>query len=403
MAASDYTIEASAPMCPIGYVASAVGYSAPDILLSSLINVAPGDVKVGMAAMIDDEIVKVTSVNYPSIGVERGCADTVPAVHQVGSIVWFFGQTTGTVRKAYTATDEIAVKLLPYTTSGANIPVDASPPNDITFNWRHVRPYPPGRVLCKDTAWYLGYKEMTLGSDEIGWSWVHRDRLLQADQLVPHSADSIGPEPGTTYTIEVINLDGEVLRTVTGITGTAWTYTREMAEADNHELPEAYVDLWSERAGLRSLQKYRTLVRLIGADRVTIDCGALGWPGLKTNCGMDGQGGLTNAATETWDTLDVEWDVTEESWANTATSPMVYEHPPYDLGVLGQYRLLLSAVGEGTVVSELSTSSDGISYNSWTVPSPNYVNNVRFVKARFTVSGPNPNLSSAKISYFRRS
>ena len=402
MAASDYTITGSSVMCPIGTLASSIGYSTTTLLLGSLRNVRPGDVFVGMSAMIDDEIVKVTVVDVPFITVERGCADTIPAVHQSGSPVWFFSSSMGTDNKIYMATDTKAVKILPYTVLGANIPVESSPPTDITFNWRQYRPYPPGRVMVEGSAWYNGYKTMALGDDDLVWTWAHRDRVQQADQLVGHGAASVGPEPGTTYTVEVRSVDGTLLRTVNGITGTTWTYTRAMVEADGHTIPEAYVDLWSVRDGLRSLQAYRTRVWLEGGNLTSFNYGALGWPGTQINCGPDGTGGLMNAGTLTWDDMDVEWQGTEESWANTPTSPMIFESPTHDLGAVGEHKFNTNAVAQGNVLAQISTSSDGINYTAWITPPPEYIV-CRYVRSRFTVSGVDPTLASARLGYFRRS
>lgn len=402
MAAADYTQNANAPMCPIGIVGGDVGYSASSILLKNIINVDTGDIVVGMAAMLNDEIMEVTGVTLPFVQVTRGCADTVPAVHRDGDVIWFFSQNMGSDKKAYVAGDTHAVKILPYSTSGDTVPIEASPPNDITFNWRHVRPYPPGNVKCKGTAWYNSLKEMALGEDELAWSWAHRDRVLQADQLVGHLAASIGPEPGTTYTIRVYNFDNVLVRTVTGITGTSWVYTRAMAEADDHTAPQASVTLHSVRDGLESLQGYRTAIQLTGANAVTLDIGALGWPGTKTNCGVDGLL-LVNAGTKTWDgDYDLNWDDTEDEWKNVAISPMVYEHPPLDLGGLGEYRITLPVTASGVVTAEIQTSTDGVTYTGWAAPAPGYVT-MAYLKARFTVTGADPLLSSAKISYFRRS
>lgn len=402
MAASDYIITSSAAMCPYGVLASDAGYSASTFLLSSITNVRPGDVTVGMAAMVDDEIVKVTAVTYPTIAVERGCADTVPAIHRVGAPVWFFSSAMGTDNRAYTATDTVAVKLLPYTTGGANIPIEESPPNNITFNWRHFRPYPPAQVKCKGTDWYLGYKEMALGTDTLTWTWVHRDRILQADQLIGHTAASVGPEPGTTYKVEVYSHDGALLRTVNGIVGSTWTYTRAMVEVDGHTLPEAFIDLYSVRDGLTSLQKYRTRVWLEGGNLTAFNYSTLGWPGTQANCGLDGLGGLMNAGTLTWDDVDVEWQATEETWGNTPTSPIAFESVVHDLGVSGEYKFNVNSVAQGTLVAQISTSSDGVNFSAWTVPPPDYIV-CRYVRSRFTVSGPDPSLLSAKLGYFRRS
>jgi hypothetical protein len=62
----------------------------------------------------------------------------------------------------------------------------------------------------------------------------------------------------------------------------------------------------------------------------------------------------------------------------------------------------LTGVAQGTLVSQLSTSSDGLTYNAYAAPSPTYVT-ARYVKSKFTVSGSDPTLVSAALSYFRRS
>lgn len=388
-------------MCPIAVLGLDLGYSSTTVTVQNVVNVQPGDIVPGMAAMIDDEILDVLDVTLPTISVARGCADTVPAVHRAGAVMWFFSRAMASDNRAYTAGDTIAVKLQPYSVSGSEVPLTGSPPNNITFNWRHMRPYPPARVRCKGTPWFNELKEMPLGVDTIDWTWVHRDRLLQADQLIGHNENSIGPEPGTTYMVEVYNADDVLVRTVSGIVGTSWTYTRAMAEADAHTAAQAYVMLYSMRDGLRSLQGYRTNIQLTGANAVTVNIADQGWPGIKTDCGVS-DGILVNAGQNTWDSYDIAWDGTEDEWQNIPSSPMSYEHPPVALPALGEYRLTLPVTGSGTIVAELATSTDGISYTSWAAPVASYVN-CSHVKARFTVSGPNPALTSARISYFRRS
>lgn len=388
-------------MCPVGVIAGAVGYSATSILLKNIISVRPNDIKVGMAAMIDNEIVRVDTISFPTIGISRGCADTVPAVHQDGALIWFFTGNIGTDSRTYVASDTVAVKLLPYSVASASVPVEQSPPHDITFNWRHARPYPPGNVKCEGSAWYNSIKEMALGADSLVWTWAHRDRILQADQLVPHGDGDIGPEPGTTYTVKVFDADNVLVRTVTGITAATWTYTRTMAEADGHVAAEAFVELYSVRAGFQSLQGYRTAIRLIGGSATIVDIGSLGWPGTKTNCGATIEG-MGNIGTSNWDDFDIGFDGTESEWRNTPVSPITYEHTAVDMGALGEYRISLPSVGAGTITAEVATSVDGITYTTWAAPSGSYVT-TRYVKARFTVSGTDPLLVSAKISYFRRS
>jgi hypothetical protein len=57
---------------------------------------------------------------------------------------------------------------------------------------------------------------------EITVTWAHRDRLLQADQVISESEASIGPEAGTTYTVTYY-LDEDIEHTESGITGTSAT------------------------------------------------------------------------------------------------------------------------------------------------------------------------------------
>jgi hypothetical protein len=98
----------------------------------------------------------------------------------------------------------------------------------------------------------------------------------------------------------------------------------------------------------------------------------------------------------------VDFDATEETWQNTSSSPIAYEHPATDLGALGEYKFTLPVIAAGTVVAELATSVDDITYTAWAAPIAGYVT-TRYVRARFSVSDVQPVLVSAKISYFRRS
>jgi hypothetical protein len=57
--------------------------------------------------------------------------------------------------------------------------------------------------------------------------------VLQTAYLVAQDEASIGPEPGTTYTVRVYGEAGTLKHTETGLTGTSWTYplATEIAES----------------------------------------------------------------------------------------------------------------------------------------------------------------------------
>lgn len=264
MAASDYTISGTGLMAPYAQLTAPVGHGDSTLVVGPVRSNDPSAIYVGMTVMVGGEMMRVSSVSLPNIGVQRGCADTIPAQHASGAAVWFFDSEVGTDNAAYSGGSTIGVKVLPYTTSGGNVPVENAPPLPLTFNWRHVRPYPPGRMQCNGEPWFKRRFVMVEGVDEMTFTWAHRDRLLQSDQLIDHLAGSIGPEPGTTYTIRVYDEDDILRRTVTGIIAASWQYTRLMAEQDFIIGPLGYVELESTRDDFTSLQSYRTQVEIEG-------------------------------------------------------------------------------------------------------------------------------------------
>ncbi len=83
-------------------------------------------------------------------------------------------------------------------------------------------------------------------------AWAHRDRVLQGDRLIEHEAGSIGPEPGTTTTVRVLNaLSGAVLHETTAIAGTS--HTHDLLIANDATVR---VEIESRRGALSSRQKH---------------------------------------------------------------------------------------------------------------------------------------------------
>ena len=109
--------------------------------------------------------------------------------------------------------------------------------------------------------------------------WVGRDRVLQADKLVPHVDPNIGPEPGVTYTARVYDGD-TVIRTEVGIVGVvgfphtnllSWTYpiSQAVVDFDLDEFgaaKEGYIRFCSTREGFDSWQDYTItfIVSMVG-------------------------------------------------------------------------------------------------------------------------------------------
>jgi hypothetical protein len=260
MADTDYSVRGSGIMCSVADLSAAVSYFTTVFPLVGWNRTGPNDVAVGMAALIDEEIVRVVNIGSGNVTVARGCLDTVPAPHALGAEVWFFGTAFGSDRREYAATETLGVKLLPKTVTGGSVPISGSPPNTITFNWRFARPYPPGLMQANGVSWFSATQTIDNTHPAVALTWTHRDRITQSDQLIEHGAASVGPEAGVTYTVRVYSTANVLLATRTGIVGTSWAYTLTMAKADfslTTGQVDGYLRFSSQRDGHLSWQDYR--------------------------------------------------------------------------------------------------------------------------------------------------
>jgi hypothetical protein len=66
---------------------------------------------------------------------------------------------------------------------------------------------------------------------ELVLAWAHRDRILQDDQIIDTNEASIGPEPGTTYTLRLYDENDVLRRTETGLTGVSYTWATEETDS----------------------------------------------------------------------------------------------------------------------------------------------------------------------------
>lgn len=198
------------------------------------------NVAVGSSALINGEIFRVTVINTitKTATLARGCVDTVPAAHSVGSRVWFYSDELGVDTTEYATGVAVQVRMLTKTGAG-RLPAGSAATDTHTITQRRERPYPPGNVKINGAA----YPEKISGALSITWS--HRDRLLQADQLVDTSMGNVGPEPGVGYSI---NIKGEGGVTIKNIDTTAAT----LSVSDIEEFASGKFDAPSGRS-LRKL------------------------------------------------------------------------------------------------------------------------------------------------------
>lgn len=175
-------------------------------------------VEVGTAALWGDELVRVDALDADTGAVTFGRAvgDTVIQEHAAGERVWFFDAWAGTDQREYVAGEVAQAKMLTRT-STQELALVLAPASSVEMDQRAARPYPPAGLRINGEI----LPSAVIGS--VALTWSHRDRLLQADQLVDDTEASIGPEPGTTYTVRYF-LNGSLVETQVGIATDTTTY-----------------------------------------------------------------------------------------------------------------------------------------------------------------------------------
>lgn len=200
--------------CPTAVLADAMVATTTTVQLAS--GRGLDQITAGTAALVEEEIVRVVAIDpqAQTATLARGCADTVPAPHAAGARIWFFDDFAANDPTDYSAGETVQAKLLTRTSS-AQLDPALTPVDTIKLAQRQARPYPPGDLKING----LRYPASIDG--DLAVSWAHRDRRLQADQLVDHGQGSIGPEAGTAYVVRLLDaIAGHALDNPAALTGT---------------------------------------------------------------------------------------------------------------------------------------------------------------------------------------
>lgn len=260
----------TADFAPSGLLTTAMTATTTAIALAA--GVSLDMIEVGTEALIDDELVRVVSIDpvAATLTVARGCVDTVPMPHAVGTRVWFTDEYVGFDGREYLANESPQAKLITRTSQGELNP-DLATTIGLTLQRRQIRPYPPGRLRVQGEAYP---PELWTFGTELTVQWAHRDRILQADQLVDTTQGNIGPEPGTTYTVRWY-VAGALVRTQAAISGTTDTYTPPAGSGGK----QIRVEVEAIRDGYRSWQiqqhtfLYRAQLVTEAGDRLVTEAG----------------------------------------------------------------------------------------------------------------------------------
>lgn len=268
MASSDYELRGSAAPTPHARLATALNRAQSTITVTGYSAGGQGDLVVGMGVMIGDEIMRLDSIELPTLTVGRGAADTIPQQHSAGDSVWFFSRAAGSDPRQYASAEVVGVKLTNKTIYGGSVPVEQAAPKSLTLNWRHTRPYPPGNVKVNGTAWYVGPVAITPSNNVLTVTWANRNRITQADQLISHPESNIDGETGQTCFAQIVRSDGVTVVFVDlGVTGTSWSMGKsELEDALGGANRTGTLLFGSIRDGHASWQHYTTPVLVSDSD-----------------------------------------------------------------------------------------------------------------------------------------
>lgn len=205
---------------------------------------------------LDSEIMAVTAISDTSITVKRGCLDTSPKKHLAGAYLIFWDNYAQGDNTELVSSDVASVKICPVTGAG-QLALESATADSVTIVGRAARPYPPANVKINNSY----FPKYTNGA-ALSATWVHRDRKQQTASLVGFTEGSIGPESGTTYTMELRGETNVLHRTYSAISGTSQTWDTEatdcgfFAQGDpiyhiegfNTQIPSGYAT-WRAQSG----------------------------------------------------------------------------------------------------------------------------------------------------------
>lgn len=230
--------------CPYGTLQSDILQTTTSLTLDNAADL--DEVSVGSYVQIgtdpdEMELCRVDTVDAVNsiITVGRGCLDTTPKAHLSGTELFFWDFYNGYDPVEYVLGESIDVKVTA-TTGQGTLDVLAASPMTVVLNQRAYRPYPPGKFQINGSYYPASPLDGTLTL-----TWAGRDRLQQTSGTIyDHTANTIGPEAGTTYRVQGYVNDVLIHTEEPAVSGTTWAPVDGLVRIEVH----------SKRDGVYSLQ-----------------------------------------------------------------------------------------------------------------------------------------------------
>lgn len=255
-----YEESATLDFCPSATLSEVLERDATTVAIGGILSAEEiEDVAIGSLAHLGEELVRIDALSTTSVTLGRGCLDTVPEKHLVGSRLWFIDLFADGDEVQYVDGESLNVKVLPSTGQG-ELDIADAPADTVTMDQRAIRPYPPADVrLNGDT-----FPAMVTAPAEV--TWATRNRVQQTSgTLLDWFDGAVTPEAGQSTTIRLLQgatiletWAGETDGTVTLATDVTGIYTLEAT---------------SQRDGYDSFQTFSHDFVLIGSDALLTESG----------------------------------------------------------------------------------------------------------------------------------
>lgn len=254
-----YENSASLDFAPYGQIESELTKDSTTIAIIN--SVGLDRVGADSLAQIGTEIIKIDTVDTVTgiITFGRGVLDTVPVLHTEDSYVLFWQDFDDSDDTEYVHSEDINIKILP---SGSidTLDLTAAQANNVIFNSRAIRPYPPGNLKVNGVIFPIDF------DGTLALTWAHRDRLQQTGGLpIVFRDGNIGPEIGATYTLRLYNEADVLSKTVIDITDNFYSWSDEIADSNLGRFNERVrFELETIRDGYVSFSSYDVTVLRAG-------------------------------------------------------------------------------------------------------------------------------------------
>lgn len=176
-------------------------------------------------ALVGDEKVAVVTISKTEITVKRGVNGTAPQSHDADAVILFCDDFIALDQNEYLSGETVYVKALTNTSSDT-LALSAATERQIVLSGLMNRPYPPANVKINDAY----FPQTLMISNNITLSWAHRNRLTQTGgQMLDWYENSISPESGVTYTVELLlSTNNAVLYQESGLTTLSHVIPKEV-------------------------------------------------------------------------------------------------------------------------------------------------------------------------------